>query len=61
VATGVSLPVPSVADALYLAAYGLLLAGLVVLIRERSQGRIGRGCWTQPSSPPASACCRGST
>jgi signal transduction histidine kinase/DNA-binding response OmpR family regulator len=38
VATGVTLPYPSVADALYLTAYGLLIAGLVVLIRERSRG-----------------------
>jgi len=39
VAAGVSLPYPSVADALYLTAYGLLLAGLVALIGERNRGR----------------------
>ncbi len=38
VATGISLPYPSVADALYLTAYGLLVAGLVALVRERSRG-----------------------
>ena len=38
VAAGVTLPYPSAADALYLTAYGLLIAGLAVLVRERSRG-----------------------
>jgi uncharacterized protein involved in response to NO len=51
---GTSFPAPS--DAVYLASYGLLGAGVLAMVRTPGRGATGRRSWTRPSSPPASPC-----